>query len=88
MTTRTSKWLSTFTNIYRCEEPLHTPRICAAIAHALQEVVEERVTEVLPVLQTIFLIDPLPPVQEPQEAIEKFVAARQRAGQPITVSSW
>ncbi len=57
------------------------------IAPALQEFVGERVTEVLPALQTLFLEEdhPLGPVQE---AIGKFVAARQLAGHPIIVSHW
>ena len=60
-----------------------TPRI----APALQELVGERVTEVLPALQTLFLEEPLPsgPVQE---TIGQFVAARQLAGHPIAVSRW
>ena len=57
------------------------------IAPALQELVGERVIEVLPALQTLFLEEPLPsgPVQE---SIGKFVAARQLAGHPIVVSRW
>ena len=57
------------------------------IAPALQELVGERVMEVLPALQTLFLEEPLPsgPVQDP---IGQFVAARQLAGHPIVVSRW
>ena len=50
----------------------------------LQELVEERGPEVLPTLQTVFLEEPGPV----QEAIEKFVAARQLPNHPITVSRW
>jgi hypothetical protein len=56
------------------------------IAPALQELVAgERVTEVLPALQTLVLEEPLPsgPVQE---TVGQFVAARQLAGHPVTVS--
>jgi hypothetical protein len=58
-----------------------------SIAPALQELVGERVIEVLPTLQSLFLEEfrPSGPVQE---AIGKFVAARQLAGHPITVSHW
>jgi hypothetical protein len=51
---------------------------------ALQELVGERVTEVLPALQTLFLGETVPsgPVQE---IIGQFVAARQLAGHPIAV---
>ena len=57
------------------------------IAPTLQELVEGRVTEVLPALQTLFLEEALPlgPVQE---SIEKFVAARHLAGHPVAVSLW
>jgi hypothetical protein len=57
------------------------------IALTLQELVGERVTEVLPALQTLFLekILPLEPIQE---AIEQFVAAQQLAGHPIAISHW
>jgi hypothetical protein len=56
------------------------------LAPALQELVRERVTEVLPALQSLFLKEPLPgPVQE---TIGQFVAARQLASRPIAVSRW
>jgi hypothetical protein len=57
------------------------------IASALQELVKERVTEMLPALQTLFVEEPLPsgPVQE---NIGQFVAARQLASHPIAVSRW
>ena len=60
-----------------------TPRI----APVLKELVGETVTEVLPALRTLFLEEPSPsgPVQE---AIEQFIAARQLASRPITVSHW
>jgi hypothetical protein len=57
------------------------------IAAALKELVGERVTEVLPALQTLVLEEPLPsgPVRE---TIERFVAARQLAGRPIVIYRW
>ena len=82
-----SQWLELF-NPFTAVKSLYishdfTPRIVPA----LQELVGEKTTEVLPALQTLFLEEPLPsgPVQE---AIEQFVAARQLAGHPITVSLW
>src|SRR5258708_24060534 len=58
-----------------------------SIAPALQELVGERVTEVLPALQSLFLSGSHPsgPVRK---AIRKFVTARQLAGHPIIVSRW
>jgi hypothetical protein len=59
------------------------------IAPVLQELVGETVTEVLPALQTLFLEEPLPPGPDHwQDAIGKFVAARQLADRPIAVSRW
>jgi hypothetical protein len=60
------------------------------IAHALQELSRERVTEVLPALHSLFLEEPDPsedsrPVQE---SIGQFVSARYLAGHPIAVSRW
>ncbi len=54
------------------------------VAPALQELSGKRVTEVLPALQNLFLAESQPsgPVQE---AIGKFIAARQLAGFPVTV---
>ena len=63
-----------------------TPRI----APALQELVEEGVTGVLPALQTLFL-EELPlsaPFKAIEHLIEQFVSARQLAGHPIAVSLW
>jgi hypothetical protein len=57
------------------------------IAPALQELVGEGVTEVLSALQALFVEKP-PPSRPVQEGIGQFVAARQLAGHPITVSPW
>ena len=67
--------------LYVSEE--FTPRI----APALQELVGERVTEVLPALKTLFLRDLFlsGPVQD---AFDQFVAARELAGHPVSVSRW
>ena len=56
-------------------------------APALQELVGERATEVLPALETL-LLEETPSSGPVQEAIEKFVAARQLASHPIAVSRW
>ena len=59
-----------------------TPRI----ASALQEPVSERVTKVLPSLRALFFSET--PSGSVPEAFGKFVAARQLAGHPISVSRW
>ena len=57
------------------------------IAPTLQELVGERVTEVLPNLQSIFLEDPQESGLVP-EAMRQFIAARQLSSRPITISYW
>ena len=57
------------------------------VVPSLQELVGGGTTEVLPALQNIFL-EELQPLERDQEVIEKFVAARQLSGHPITVSLW
>ena len=55
-----------------------------SITPALQELVGERVTEVLPELRTIFLEGFESPGPVP-EGIRKFIAARELFGRPVTV---
>ena len=81
------QWLKMFhpfpfvKNLYLQDE------ISQCIAPALQELVGERVTDVLPVLENISLegLEPPGPVQE---AIGQFVAARGALGRPVAVSHW
>ena len=68
-------------NLYLCKK--FAPRIVAA----LQELVGDRTTEVLPNLQNIFL-EEVEPGGRVQEDIGKFVAVRQLSGHSITVSHW
>jgi hypothetical protein len=68
-------------NLYVSKE--FTPRI----ASVLLELVGERVGEILPALQGLFLED-INPAGPDQEAIRQFVAARQLSGHPIAVSRW
>jgi hypothetical protein len=59
------------------------------VASALQDLSEERATEVLPALQHIF-IDRLQPSGSVQEVFHKFVTAcgRQASGRPVAIHSW
>jgi hypothetical protein len=61
------------------------PRIVLTLPYLIGD--SERVTEVLPALQTLFLEKTLPsgPIEE---AIAQFVAARQLASRPIAISRW
>ena len=54
---------------------------------ALQDPVQELVAEVLPVLQNVFL-EGLQSSGPAQEAIERFVTARQLLGHPVLVHHW
>ena len=67
---------------------LHTSReFVPRIAPSLKELVGERVTEVLPALQSLFLEETVP--SEPvQEGIRQFVDARQLSNHPVNVSRW
>jgi hypothetical protein len=58
--------------------------ITSCVAPVLQELVGERVMEVLPALQTLFLEDPYR-WQSDREAIVNFVDARRLAGHHIAV---
>jgi hypothetical protein len=64
-----------------------SPEIAPRIALVLQELVGESVLELFPVLQNIFL-EELQPSGLVPEGIEQFVAARQLASHPISVSCW
>jgi hypothetical protein len=57
------------------------------ITAVLQELVRERITEVLPALQNLFL-EGLRRSGPVRESIGPFVAARQLLGHPIAVSPW
>ena len=62
-----------------------SPECTPHIAFSLQELVGERGLEILPALQTLFLQETLP-LGHVQDAIGRFVAARQLSGHPVAVS--
>ena len=79
--------VGTFASIHDCEELYLSLEIVLRIVPALQELVGERVTEVLPNLQNILLEDR----QETEfvsEAIRQFIAVRQLSSRPIAISHW
>jgi hypothetical protein len=79
-----TQWLDLlrpFTNV----KDLHLyKKLVPYIAPALQELTGERITEVLPALQNIFLheVGASRPVEE---GIKQFVAARQFSGHPVAI---
>ena len=62
-------------------------KFAPGIAAALQEHVGDRITEVLPSLQNIFLKE-LEPSEPFEEYFGQFVAARQLSNHTIAVSLW
>ena len=82
--TRWPEFFYSFTavkNLYVSKEYLES------IALYLKELVGERVTHVLPALESLFL-EGLPSTGPVREAIEQFVAARLLLDHPVTVSPW
>lgn len=82
-----SQWLELLLTFTAVKSLYISRELAPRVAPSMQELVGERVTEVLPDLQTIFLEETLTsgPVQE---AIGQFVSAREHAGYPITTSHW
>ena len=68
-------------NLYLSEE------VARRIAPALQELVGGRITEVLPILENIFL-EGFKSLGSVEESIGRFISAREVADNPITISSW
>jgi len=68
-------------NLYLAEE------FAPGIAAALQELVGDRITEVLPSLRNIF-VKKLEPSGRFQKNIEEFVSARQLSGHSVAISVW
>ena len=81
------QWLEFFQPFTAVMNLYLSKKFAPSIAAALQELVGGRTTEVLPILQNIYL-EQLQPSEPIEEGIQKFVAARQLSSQPITVSRW
>ena len=82
----TSQWLELLHPFIAVKDLYISQKFTPRIAPTLQDLVGGRVTEVLPALQTLFLVETLP--SGVQETIDKFVAARELAGHSIAVSHW
>ena len=81
-----SQWIELFRPFVAVKDLYISSDFTPQIATALQELGESG-TEVLPALEMLFFEEPLPsgPVQED---IGEFVAAREFADHPITISPW
>jgi hypothetical protein len=82
-----SQWLEVLHPFTSVKNLYLSRELTPSIAPALQELVGERVIEVLPALQSLFL-EEVHWSGAVQEAIGKFVAARQLAGHPVIISHW
>jgi hypothetical protein len=82
-----NQWLELLRPFTAVESLYISKEFVPGITAALQELGRERITEVLPTLQKLFLEGPRRsgPVQK---SIGLFIAARQLLGHPIAVSLW
>jgi hypothetical protein len=79
-----TQWLD-FLRPFTKVKNLHlSKQVAPCVAPALKELTGERVTEVLPALQNVFL-DGFEVSRPVEEAIEQFSAARQLSGCPIAI---
>ena len=82
-----SQWLEVLQPFTALKDLRVSQEFLPRIAPAFQELAGERVTEILPALQSLCL-EELHPSGPVREAFEKFVAARQLAGHPTALSHW
>jgi len=85
--TENTRWLELLQPFTAVKNLYLTKEFAIHIAHALQELVGERVMEVLPTLENVFIED-IQPSGPVHEVIKEFVAARQLADHPIIISRW
>jgi hypothetical protein len=82
-----SQWLELLRPFVAVTDLYISLEFAPRIVPALQELVGEREVEVLPVLRTLYLEEPLPsgPVQA---IVGQFVTSRQLSNHPVVVSPW
>ena len=85
--TENTRWLELLQSFASVKNLYLTKEFALHIAHALQELVGERVMEVLPNLKNIF-IDEFEPSGPVHEVMKEFVYARQLTGHLIIISRW
>ena len=84
-----TQWLELLHPFVTVKDLYLSKEVALRVASVLQELSEERVTEVLPSLQDIF-VDGLQPSGPVQEVFHKYVTARGRqvSGHPVAIHSW
>ncbi|KAI9512456.1 hypothetical protein F5148DRAFT_1373160 [Russula earlei] len=83
----TTRWLELLAPFTAMEDLRLTHQVAPHVCQALEELAGERVTEVLPALQNIFL-EGLEPLESVPKHVEGFVAARKLSGHPVAVHRW
>ena len=79
-----TQWLELLRPFIFVKKLVLSEKLVPFVAPVLQELVGERVTEVLPALQNLSL-EGQPPSGPAKEAIGQFIAARQLIGRPVAV---
>ena len=82
-----TRWLELFLPFTLVKDLYLSKGFAPGIATALQGLVGERITEVLPSLQNIF-VEGLETSRTFEENIGQFIAARQLSDRPIAISVW
>ena len=85
--TEGAQWLELLQPFASVKNLYLSKELASRIAPALRRVLGNRVTEVLPALQRLFL-EGLRPSDPIHETIRPFVSARRLVGHPIAVSHW
>jgi len=80
-----SQWLELLHPFMAAKHLYLSKEFAPGIAAALQELVGERVTEVLPALQSLHLALEWNRPQHVQDVVGQFLAARQLSGHPIAI---
>ncbi|KAI9457878.1 hypothetical protein F5148DRAFT_1369529 [Russula earlei] len=83
----TAQWLELLAPFTAMKDLRLTHQVAPHVCQALEELVGERVTEVLPALQNIFLVG-LEPLESVPKYMERFVAARKLSAHPVAVHRW
>jgi len=82
------RWLEFFRPYVAVKNLYISSGLVPRIVSVLQDLVDERVTKVLPFLRNIFIQDLQESSEPVQEAIRQLVTARQVSGRPVIVRRW
>ena len=85
--TENTRWLELLQPFVAVKKLYLTKEFAIHISRTLQELVGERVMEVLPALENVF-IDELQPFGPVHDLMTEFIAARQLAGHPVIICRW